>query len=88
MQAANHANRQTTFAVEHFGDAAAGTDYVFEVFARQARLVQPENYRVHRVLRVGCVVAGLININQYCPHVEPAPSGVSFASAPQRRHVF
>ncbi len=24
MQAANHANRQTTFAIEHFGEAAAG----------------------------------------------------------------
>lgn len=41
-----------------------------------------------RRVRVGCVVAGLININQYRPHVEPAPSGVSFAGAPQRRHVF
>ena len=39
MQAANHANRQTTFAVEYFGKAAAGTDYVFKVFARQALLV-------------------------------------------------
>ncbi len=39
MQAANHANRQTTFAVEYFGEAAAGTDYVFKVFARQALLV-------------------------------------------------
>ena len=88
MQAANHANRQTTFAVEYFGKAAAGTDYVFKVFARQALLVHMENYCVRRILRVGCVVAGLININQYRPHVEPAPSGVSFAGVPQRRHVF
>lgn len=66
----------------------AGTDYVFKVFARQALLVHMENYCVRRVLRVGCVVAGLININQSRPHVEPAPSGVSFAGVPQRRHVF